>query len=201
MFWQITSFPKCSHHVFLSHCQEDRNGLVLPVHDQLTSAGIAPWLDQEDYYYGRDSRSALRDGLLRSRHVVFFVTDAMLTAARGWCILELAYTELLEANFRVTGGQLSHQLLPLFLIPQSDERLPRSVWQLVRDRGRFHNPGADGDPVNWCANEIRQFLLREQELARDIAKQADQDSRFKSRLKSTPGLFDRVTKFHPKRIA
>ena len=100
MFWQITSFPKCEHHAFLSHCAEDRAVLVRPVYDRLLAAGVVPWLDQEHYYYGRDSRAALRDGILRSRHVVFFITDAMLDTPRGWCVFELAMTEVAELNFR-----------------------------------------------------------------------------------------------------
>lgn len=200
MFWQITSFPKCAHHVFLSHCAEDRDALVRPVYDRLTTAGVSPWLDQEDYYYGRDSRAALRDGILRSRHVVFFVTDAMLSTARGWCVFELALAETAELSFRYPGGQLAHLFLPLYLVPQTDVRLPRSVWQLVRDRGRFHSLPTDGDPVGWCDREIREFLAREQKLARDMADLADLDHEFAARLRSNPGLFDRATKFHPKRL-
>jgi len=44
MFWQIASFPRCSHHVFLSHCQEDRATLVVPAYDAVAGAGVKPWL-------------------------------------------------------------------------------------------------------------------------------------------------------------
>jgi hypothetical protein len=106
MFWKVDSFPKCEYHVFLSHSREDQADLVRPVYDQLLNLQIVPWLDQEDYYYGRSSRAALRDGILNSRHVVFFVTDAMLASARGWCILELAYAELIDLTLQEAGGQL-----------------------------------------------------------------------------------------------
>lgn len=198
MLWQVAACPKCEHHVFLSHCAEDRETLVSPVYDRLVAAGITPWLDREDYYYGRDSRSALRDGILRSRHVVFFVTEAMLTVARGWCVLELALTELLELSFRVRGGQLANVFLPLFLVPQSNAELPRSVWQLARDRGRFH---VGGDPVVWCGAEIGAFLHRERQLARDVARQVKADPARDMLLGQTPGLRDRVTKFHPTRLS
>ena len=197
MLWQLASFPKCEYHVFLSHCAEDRDALVAPVYDHLLAAGITPWLDRQDYPYGRDSRSALRDGILRSRHVTFFVTEAVLTVARGWCVLELALAELLELNFHVPGGQLANVFLPLFLVPQASAHLPRSVWQLVRDRGRFHT---GGDPVEWCVEQIRAFLRREQRLARDTAARARDDPAFAAALAATPGLADRVTKFHPKRL-
>jgi hypothetical protein len=43
MFWQITSYPRCEYHIFLSHCAGDRQTLDLakvvvagqPVHDAL----------------------------------------------------------------------------------------------------------------------------------------------------------------------
>ena len=200
MFWQVTSFPRCRYHAFLSHCAEDRDGLVRPVHDRLLVGGVVPYLDQEDYYYGRDSRSALRDGVLRSRHVVFFVTDAMLSTARGWCVFELAFAELVELNFVTPGGQLANLFLPLFLVPQGDGRLPRTVWQAVRDRGRFHTPASDGDPVAWCEREVRDFLAREQRLSQDMATLARRNPVFEALLQQTPGLFDRATKFQPGRL-
>lgn len=200
MLWRIISFPKCVHHIFLSHCQEDRDQLVLPIHERLQTAGVVPWLDQEDYYYGRDSRTALRDGILRSRHIVFFVTEAMLNVARGWCVFELAYAELLDVNLRTRGGQLANPFLPLFLLKQDDVRLPRSVWQAVRERGRFFDSDRNGDPIEWCANQIRDYLLREQVLSKDAARLAEQDSFFATMLAEVPGLQDRVAKFQPKRI-
>lgn len=87
MFWQVASYLKCDYHVFLSHCQEDRDGLVEPVHRSLIAKGLKPFLDIEDYYYGRESRVALRDGILDSRYVIFFITDAMLNSARGWWVV------------------------------------------------------------------------------------------------------------------
>ncbi|MGL5097901.1 MAG: toll/interleukin-1 receptor domain-containing protein, partial [Planctomycetia bacterium] len=82
MIWQISSFPRCEHHVFLSHCAADRADLVYPVHDQLKKHRIIPWLDNHDYSYGRDSRTALKDGLLSSRHAVFFITCNMMNYSR-----------------------------------------------------------------------------------------------------------------------
>ena len=200
MFWQLASFPKCQHHVFLSHCQEDRDALVRPVYERITDSGIVPFLDVEDYYYGRDSRTALKDGILDSRHTVFFITDNLLNNARGWCIFELAFAEMLDSNFHFRGGKLANAFLPLFLISQSDERLPRSVWQLLRDRGRFYNLQSDGNSSEWCFREVREFLQRESKLTRNVADLARADVRFAEDLKAIPGRFDRVTKFHPKRL-
>ena len=104
MFWQVASFPKCEYHGFLSHCAEDRDELVRPVKDVPAGQGFRLFIDVEDYYYGRESRAALRDGILDSRHVIFFVTDAMLDSPRGWCVMELAFAELIDANLTHPGG-------------------------------------------------------------------------------------------------
>lgn len=193
MFWQITGFPPCSHHAFLSHSQEDRESLVLPVQKALQDCGLVTWLDRDDYSYGRSSRDALRHGILCSRHVVFFVTDAMLASPRGWCVLELALAELLESNMQISGGQLANIALPLFLVPQDDPRLPRSVWQVTRDRGHFHRPTHDGSAVEWCQQEVAGFLERERQLSDQLLDQTKRDKLLAKQIKSRPGLFERVT--------
>ncbi len=53
MLWQIQSFPSCTHHVFLSHCREDREWLVFPLEEELRRRGVIPWLDRHEYPYGR----------------------------------------------------------------------------------------------------------------------------------------------------
>jgi len=68
MLWQLRSFPACTHHVFLSHCSEDRASLVMPLYEALQAQGIIPWLDLHDYPYGSRSFEALRNGVLWSRH-------------------------------------------------------------------------------------------------------------------------------------
>lgn len=196
MFWQITSFPRCEYHVFLCHCAEDRATLVYPVYNELRRKGIVPWLDREDYYYGRDSRTAVRDGLLRSRHVVFFVTLAMMDYRRGWCVMELAYSDLLQANMAHPGGSLLNFELPLFFLNPADPQLPRTAWDALRDRGRFHRP-KDGDPVAWAIDQIAAFLDREQLLALDLAKVVTPGQPVYDALADRLGLVERVTQFDP----
>lgn len=200
MLWRLSSFPECRHHVFLSHSREDHDELVRPVYDRLVAAGVVPWLDVTDYSYGRDSRTALRDALAGCRHVVFFVTDAMLRSGRGWCVLELGYAEILQVNFHEVGGLLANLILPLFFVPQGSKRLPRTVWQVARDRGRFCPLTAGVDPADWAAREVVRFLRQEERLADEWAKVAQLDSPLRERISATPGLFDRVTKFAPARL-
>lgn len=198
MFWQITSFPLCEHHIFLSHCSEDRTELVVPVRSELARRQIIPWLDQEDYHFGRDSRTALRDGLLRSRHIVFFVTPNMMAHTRGWCMMELAFSDLIQANLVYAGGPLLNYQLPLFYIDGVDTALPRTAWNALRDRGVVY-PG-DTDIVAWSVEQIAAFLHREQDLALDLAKVVLPGQDIHSALSKRPGLVERVTNFDPSPI-
>lgn len=199
MFWTVSSFPPCTHHIFLSHCREDHERLVVPVREGLRERNIVSWLDREDYFYGRDSRAALRDGILRSRHTVFFITEAMLASSRGWCVLELAFAELLQSGLVRPGGALANIILPLFFIPQDDLTLPRTVWQLLRDRGRFHG-ATDGERGAWAQNEIARFIRDEQRLAADHAAAMRTDHKSRKELERLSGLLSRVTKFDPQPV-
>ncbi len=124
----------------------------------------------------------------------------MLSSARGWCVFELAISELIQLSFQERGGQYANFILPLFMISQSDPRLPRSVWQLIRDRGLFLDETLGQTPVDSCTRAISDFLMREQSLARDAMLSTLRDKDFVKRLNKVPGLFDRIVKFHPKRI-
>ena len=196
MFWEIASFPRCEFHVFLSHCAVDRPSLVYPVYDELMRRKIIPWLDREDYYYGRDSRTALRDGLLRSRHVVFFITLGMMDYKRGWCAMELAYSDLLQTNLTHAGQPLLNFELPLIFLERTNPELPQTAWNCARDRGVFHSP-ANGDAVAWAANQIAAFLHREQDLALDMAKVVVPGQAVHGDLARRPGLVERITQFDP----
>lgn len=194
MFWAIEFFPSCTHHVFLSHCAEDRPALVLPLYEALLRRNIFTWLDRHDYPYGRGSRVALRDSILQCRHSVFLITDAMLASSRGWCVQELAWAELLQDNLVRSGGVLLNVILPLFFTDMADSRLPRSVWQVVKDKGPFCPPGAMR--VVWAADHIEKFLRREERLVTEIRPYARRKE-VRTELRKKTGLFDRVTRFDP----
>ena len=96
--WKIRHLPRCTHHVFLSHCAEDRGRLVLPVYNALKDSQYSPWLDQHHYPRGRDPFAALREKIIHCRHVVYFVTAKFLAQGRGWNSTERAYSNLLQKN-------------------------------------------------------------------------------------------------------
>ena len=199
MFWQITFYPRCQHHVFLSHCAIDRPWLVHPVDEELKQRSIVPWLDRDDYYYGRPSRTALRDGLLYSRHVVYFVTLGMMDYKRGWCAMEAAYSDVLQANFVHRGGTVLNFELALFFLDHADEEIPRTIWNKFRDTGRFHHP-SNGDPVQWAVDEIVAFLHREQDLALEMTKVLLPGQPAHDALAGCPSLINRVSRFDPSSI-
>jgi hypothetical protein len=167
MLWHLRFFPVCTHHVFLSHCREDRERLVFPLYTALQQKQVVPWLDQHDYPYGRTSFAALRDEVLKCRHTVFLVTEEMLAQSRGWCVVELAWADVVQENLREAGGVLQNIILPLFFLPQNHELLPRTVWQSVRDRGVFYRQ-EDGDELTWAVDQIAGFLGREASRGLDI---------------------------------
>jgi len=194
MFWQISAFPKCTHHAFLSHAAIDRQEIVLPVSEELQRRQIIPWLDQNDYPYGRDSRIALRDGILHSRHIVYFITLGMLDHRNGWCPMELAYSDILQKNLMSYGGTWTNLELPLFFVDRNDPHLNQTIWGALRDRGPSYSQ-QDGDIVEWSVNQIQQFLLREQLLSLNHAKNYPLVT--SPGIPQVTGLFERVTQFDP----
>jgi hypothetical protein len=200
MFWSIDSFPETTSHVFLSHTREDFAELIEPVYRLLKRKKVRPWLDRHNWYYGRESRSSLRDGILRSRHTVFFITDSMLNSPRGWCVLELAYSEILQSNLLRSGGALSNISLPLFFTKRDDPRIARSVWQTSIDRGHFFEGANPRKRVTWATQQIRAFLLRERLLASELDRDAEDQTPLRIEIERVPGRLSRVTRFKPSRF-
>src|ERR1035437_7632999 len=129
--WEIASFPHCEHHVFLSHCAEDRRWLVDPLHARLKSHQIIPWIDRHHYLAGTDPYEALREGVLKCRHIIFLITLAMLEQARGWANLEKGYAGILQDNLREGTVDLCHVEFPLFFVARDNPVLARSIWSPV----------------------------------------------------------------------
>ena len=123
----------------------------------------------------------------------------MMDYRRGWCPMELAYSDLLQANLIHAGGPLLNFELPLILLDRADPELPRTAWDILRDRARFHHP-SDGDAVPWAVDQIAAFLHREQDLALDMAKVVAPGQPVYDALTGRPGLVERVTKFDPSPI-
>src|SRR5262245_47717197 len=148
--WKIHHLPRCTHHVFLSHCAEDRSRLIHPVYRALEDKRRFPWFDMHHYPAGQGAYEALREGILHCRHVAYFVTARFLSQGRGWNSIETAYANLLQENLRFGSLELCHVQLPLFFVPRNLRSLQRSAWGSLASRGRFYPPGRVGHgAVKW----------------------------------------------------
>ena len=198
--WKIERLPPCTHHVFLSHCAEDRVRLVQPVFDALEDNAYGPWLDRHHYPRGQGAFAALREGIIHCRHVVYFVTARFLAQGRGWGSVELAYSNLLQENlsFRL---ELCHIQFPLFFVPQGKVSLLRSAWRPLVERGRFYPPGrVDRRAVNWATQEIMTFIRQEERRGAFLADQVQNDPSFQSFLEEEPHLLQRIMCGDPVRL-
>lgn len=191
--WRVRYFPRCTKHVFLSHCAEDRVGLVQPVYDALEKKQYSPWLDFHDYPRGQDGFAALREGIIRCRHVVYFVTEAFLSQGRGWNSVETAYSDLLQKNFLQFGLELCLIQFPLFFVPRCHPVLQKSIWGSLVQRGKFYGPGeVDGEAVSWTTKEIVAFIQQEEIRGADLAVQIQNDPSFQYLLEKEKYLLSRV---------
>ena len=181
--WRIRSLPRCTHHVFPSHCAEDRTRLAQSIYAALESKMYFPWLDIHDYPRGRDPFAALRDGILNCRHVVYLITGPFHAQGRGWPILENAYAHLLQENFRYPSVELCAVQFPLFFLPHGHETLQRSTWAPLIHRGRFYPRGRiDRGAVNWAVDEYRCFHPAGRETGRRNSEQVEHDPSFRPLL-------------------
>jgi hypothetical protein len=191
--WRVHHLPRCTHHVFLSHCAEDRQRLVLPAYRALEDNKWSPWLDQHHYPSGQGAFEALREGILHCRHVVYFVTTKFLSQGRGWNSIENAYSNLLQENLRFGSLELCHIQFPLFFVPHGHAVLARSAWGPLVQRGRFYSPGrVDGGAVDWAVQAIVDFLQQEERRGISLAAQLENDPGSRAWRDAEPNLLRRV---------
>lgn len=223
--WEILFWPHCDRHVFLSHCQEDREGLVLPVFEDLRRRGVLPWIDRHHYPLARNALQALREDLLRCRHVVYFLTPSALRNGRGWMATERSFAEAIQRRMTY-GDEIAHVELPLRLLPSNDPPFQRSVWRALADKcpdvpadllrtgrckqffARLIEPLTGTAPlashwsdkhVKWCAETIMRFVTREEQWAIELGTRIEQDPGLERHFED-PMLHERVLALSPARI-
>ena len=107
--WEIKSWLPCKHHVFLSHSREDHDRLVRPVFAELERRGLSPWIDYHHYPAGRDAVQSLREELLRSRHIAYFLHPARrFCHACGWINVERTLAELIQRQLTLPQAEIAH---------------------------------------------------------------------------------------------
>ena len=192
--WSINFWPEIGCHVFLSYCREDRDSLVLPVYDTLKQLAIIPWIDKHQYPAGRDGFEAIREELLRCRHVVYFITPSLLKQGRGWSAVERTISELMQCRATYQGTELQHVELPLVFTDPSHSTLPRPIWFQTLGRARFYRLSRTHSQtrVQWAVDQIRSFAKQEELWAEDIRKRLRRDHQARNHFSASHGLLRRI---------
>lgn len=212
--WKIDAWPRCVADVFLSHCAEDRDHLIRPVFDELTRRSIAAWADWNHYPLGRDSFEGLRENLLRCRHVVYFITPAMLVQSRGWANTERAFGATIQQRLRYGDIEIAHVELPLVFVSADHPVLRRSAWRgllekIVRCPHSSRRSVArtlrvdDGqrlwttEHVAWACDVICRFIAQEREWAVELGSRFAIDSALRNSFSQEENLKRRVLALAP----
>ena len=202
MSWLIDDFPYCTHHVFIAHCQENRETLAIPIYRALQALDVAAWLDRYDYPEAAlDEFQSLRDAILKCRFVVYLVTEESLDQGRGWQAIERAYGELLQRNLAFESPFLPVEL-PLFYVQRSHPTLTRSCWSslIANDVARFYPTDHELEisvMKDWAVREIVAFRNKQESFGTAIVPALLQDPRVRDLIKIRRGFEERITFAHP----
>jgi TIR domain-containing protein len=166
--WVIDHWPVLGFDVFLSHCAEDRDELVIPVFERLRDLSVLPWIDRHLFPIAVDPLDALRANLLRCRHVIYIVTPKLLKQGRGWCAAERSFAELIQRQFQFAASSLWTFEVPLLFVDPTEVIFRRSVYAPLLPRtqsyaGRFQRGQSR---VDWAVATI-QALLQQQHAETD----------------------------------
>lgn len=197
--WTIERWPELGFHAFLSHCAENRDRLVMPVFQELQRRKLIPWFDRHHYPLATDPFGALRNNLLRCRHVIYFITPQLLRQGRGWCATERTLAELIHAHFRIRELQLWNFELPLLFVDRTDLQLQRSVYASAASLGvRCPHPLSQSKKcINWSVEQI-QRLIEQQYVQTEVMTDSIRiDESLHSHIDSLTGLLRRVTTTAP----
>lgn len=197
--WAVSHWPRCDFHLFLSHCAEDRETLVVPVQQQVESCGVITWLDCHDYPAGRDPFEILREEILRCRHVAFFVTEGLLRQARGWSAVERGYSEAVQRMLSAGPLELCHIELPLVFVARDHPVLNRSIWSPLFSKALFFpgRPRSKRERIDWASTMISEFVQREEEWGMEIGTRIQSDEAQAARFEGEPNLFERIIAASP----
>jgi hypothetical protein len=197
--WGVSYWPRCDFYVFLSHCAEDRESLFIPVQQRMEALHVIAWLDKHDYPAGRDPFEILLEEVLRCRHVVFFVTAALLRQARGWSAIERSYSEVVQRVLSSGPLEVCHVELPLVFLPRDHPTLNRSIWAPLLSKAVFYpgKPRSKREHIEWAASTVSDFVRQEQAWGLDIGIRIQADHDLASQFGADDNLFDRVTGASP----
>lgn len=183
--WTIANWPPCEFHVFLSHCAEDRDRLIIPVYRELLRQNVIPWIDRHNYPAGHDPFDALREQIISCRHVVYFVTTAMLKQGRGWTAVERSIASIIQKRLVLDSVDLCHVQLPLFFAPPQHPVLGRSIWSSLAPSAVWYtgSSGSVSRQIEWAVSTVLAFAQGEQRWADQLAEDAYRDPALRASLR------------------
>ena len=94
--------------MFISHANEDKEAVVLPLADALRRAGLRVWLDRQELSLGDSLREKIDEGLGQSRFGVVILSKAFL--AKRWPKQELNGLLALEEDGRKVILPVWHEI-------------------------------------------------------------------------------------------
>jgi hypothetical protein len=191
------------------------------VYEELKSRGIIPWIDRYHYPVAHDAFEALRENLLKCRHVAYFITPAMLRQGRGWCNAERAFAATIQQYLRYGGAEVAHVELPLLFMASDDPIFQRSLWRSLIDKARacpapirrtfwqriysgFDNGARNWGHahIQWAADTIQHFVRQEREKwALDLADSFAQDTTMHATFAGEPNLMRRLLAQSPRPLS
>jgi retron-type reverse transcriptase len=136
--------------VFLCHASEDKDTVVNPLADALTTAGISYFLDSKEILWGDSVTNVINRALVQARFVLVVISERSL--AKHWPQKEMNAAlarEISEGKTRV---------LPLIVGRDGEER--KRLWQLLALQGdkKYLEWGDDPNPI---VAELRRLLERQ----------------------------------------
>lgn len=156
---------------FISHVAEDADEVrqlqaaILSVSRRGRSEPLTSFLDVEDWPLGNPNNGVIRDCLLKSAHLVLWVTPAYLRSTRGWVWIELAYGDLIERSMNPDLLDLKHAfIIPIYrqvTVAEIDRTPLLEYWQRklvlpdeersVRDLAQLLVTFHDQEALKWDA--------------------------------------------------
>lgn len=193
--WIIDNWPTCQFHVFLSHVREDTETFIKPLAALLERQGLIVWGDWKHFGEPRDSLQLLRDKLLKSRHVVYILTENALKQGRGWLAAERAYAALIQSALTIEEFRALNVELLLLTLPKSHDLVNQSAWYpLLTEKQAFSLASSTlSDLAADCCQRILDMVRNVERNGATILEVIQQDSMLKHQLRLTTELEDRLT--------
>ena len=202
--WRIEYWPGCVAHAFLSHCAEDRDGLVLPVFEELSashrpvdgSRALSPRARGNRGVAGGTAQMPARDLL---HHTGNALPRTRMAGRRT------GMAATIQQHLR-DGQEIAHVEMALLFVKTTDPAFQRSVWRSLVDKAEccphpVTLPAASSDagrrdwhehPVFWAAERVEQFVRQEERWAKELEVRFGEDPSLGRSTRHEPYLVRRL---------